>query len=62
MNSNVIVKGFHAWPEKNYGMWNHKKTTEDSPIGSRFRSCDTIEVGRNKRLMKIFICNFLLII
>ena len=23
------------------------KTTEESPIGSRFRSCDTIEVAKN---------------
>ena len=27
------------------------KTTEESPVGSRFRSCDTIEVGRNEMLI-----------
>ena len=35
------------------------KTTEQSPVGSRFRSCDTIEVGRNKTLINILICNYI---
>ena len=34
------------------------KTTEESPVGSRFRSCDTIEVGRNKTFITVLICIF----
>ena len=56
--------GYHDSKRENQGTFDtptlHSscKTTEESPVGSRFRSCDTIEVGRNKTLKRFLICNF----
>ena len=57
--------GYHDIKRKNIGTFDSPtlhsacKTTEESPVGSRFRSCDTIEVGRNKTLINILICNYI---
>ena len=58
--------GYHDKKRENQGTFDSPtlhsacKTTEESPVGSRFRSCDTIEVSVNKMIINILICNFLL--
>ena len=60
--------GYHDKKRENQGTFDSPtlhsacKTTEESPVGSRFKSCDTIEVSRNETLINILICNFLLIL